>query len=251
MSIAKTREEDSTLGDQLRRGIEDDILSGRLKPGDRLDERALAERYGASRTPVREALLQLSYIGLVTARPRQGSIVSLISFSRFVQMVEVMRFTEASAAEMAARRMSMPQREELQRIQSASSGIIERGDFQAFTELNWGLHLAIFQGSGNEFLAEQARTLRLRLHPYRALMVRISGRMPQVHAEHEALVAAIVGGKDRAAHDAMSAHLALDATRLADLAALLPAAEAVDTSSDTLGPPRIGAIVPAAIEGQQ
>src|ERR1035438_2901274 len=104
MSTSLKNQDELNLSDLLRRDIEEHILTGHLKPGDRLDERALAEQHNVSRTPVREALLQLSSIGLVTARPRQGYIVTPLSFGRFPPMVEVMRFSEASAAQLAARR---------------------------------------------------------------------------------------------------------------------------------------------------
>lgn len=215
-------EDDVNLSDRLRRGIEEDILTGRLRPGDRLDERLLAERHEVSRTPVREALLQLSSIGLVTARPRQGCVVTPLSLNRLLQMVEMMSFTEALAAQLAARRMTQAQRDELQRIQERAVDIIRALDLAAFSDLNWQLHLAIFRGSGNEFLEEQARALRLRLHPYRRLLLRISGRMPMAHDEHGKIVDAIVRGEPDVAFAAMAAHLSLDATRLADIAAMLP-----------------------------
>jgi DNA-binding GntR family transcriptional regulator len=218
---AQSANDDVNLSELLRRGIEDDILTGRLKPGDRLDEQALADQYKVSRTPIREALLQLSSIGLVTTRPRQGCIVTPLSFARFVQMVEVMRFTEASAARLAARRMAIEQRDELLNIQKAAADIVKDGDFNAFSELNWKLHMAIFRGSGNDFLAEQARSLRLRLQPYRRLLLHISGRMTLAHAEHEVIVGAIMMGDASSASDAMSSHLELDGTHLGDLAALL------------------------------
>lgn len=219
---ARPREDEANHSDRLRNGIEDDILTGRLSPGDRLDERELAERYEVSRTPVREALLQLSFIGLVTPRPRQGYVVTPLSLSRFVQMIEVMCFTEASAAELASRRISARQRAALQDIQKRAETIVAAGEYQAFADLNWQLHLAIFQASGNSFLEEQARSLRLRLHPYRGLMLRISGRMPVAHAEHAAIVDAICTGNAERAYETMASHLSLDASRLADLATLLP-----------------------------
>lgn len=59
---------------RLREALEDDIISGRLRPGQRLDEVGMAERFGVSRTPVREALNQLAASGLVEIRPRRGHL---------------------------------------------------------------------------------------------------------------------------------------------------------------------------------
>lgn len=70
----------------LRRWLEGEIVSGRLRPGDRIDEKELCGKFGVSRTPVREAILQLASIGLVALRPRQGAIVARISVRQIVAM---------------------------------------------------------------------------------------------------------------------------------------------------------------------
>lgn len=137
-------------------------------------------------------------------------------------MAEAMCFTKISATALASRRISAGQRAGLQEIQKRAETIVSAGEYQAFADLNWQLHLAIFQASGNGFLEEQARSLRLRLHPYRGLMLRISGRMPVAHAEHVAIVDAICTGNAERAYETMASHLSLDGSRLADLATLLP-----------------------------
>lgn len=211
------------LSERLRRGIEEDILAGRLLPGDPIDERSLAARFAVSRTPVREALLQLSMLGLVSMRPRQRMRVASIGLPKLLQMMEMLSGLEAQIARLAARRMSEAQRQELLRLQQDAAEVVARNDAAAFNEMNWCLHLAIFAGSQNGFMADQARTLRLRLHPYRCYLVRLAGRMRGAHEEHEAIVAAIVAGEADAAFERMAAHLTLDADRMSDLVALMPA----------------------------
>lgn len=210
------------LSERLRQGIEEDVLAGRLTPGDRIDERSLALRYKVSRTPVREALLQLSMQGLITMRPRQRTRVATIGLSRLVQMMEVMSSLEAQAARLAARRMSEAQRAALLRTVADAGPIAAQGDSAAFNAMNWTLHLAVLAGSQNAFLMEQARALRLRLHPYRCYLVRMADRIAIAHAEHGVIAAAIAEGRADAAYDAMARHLNLDADRLADLVAIMP-----------------------------
>ena len=89
---------------RLRDVIEEEITQGVFRPGDRLDELALARRYRVSRTPVREALLQLGASGLVVSRPRRGTIVAAHSAEEVVEMFEVMAELEGMAGRLAARR---------------------------------------------------------------------------------------------------------------------------------------------------
>jgi len=213
-----------TLGERLRRGIEDDILAGHLTPGDLIDERALAERHGISRTPIREALLQLATLGLVSMRPRMPTRVATISAPALMHMTEVMCCLEAEAARLAARRMKPQQRKELQALQARAVTAVEARDTATFNEINWDLHLAIFTGSQNGYLAAQARQLRLRLHPYRCFLVRIGDRVARAHEQHQTLVQAIVDGDGDRAFEAMRCHLRLDSEQFTDLISLLPAA---------------------------
>ena len=170
---------------------------------------------------MREALLQLASQGLITMRPRQRTRVATIGLSRLVQMMEVMSSLEAQAARLAARRMSEEKRAELLRIVAEADAVAAAGDGAAFNAMNWMLHLAILAGSQNAFLMEQARTLRLRLHPYRCYLVRMADRIATAHVEHGVIVHAIAEGRANAAYDAMAQHLNLDADRLADLVAIM------------------------------
>lgn len=211
-----------TLGERLRRGIEEDILAGRLAPGDLLDERALCDRYEVSRTPVREALLQLSTLGLISMRPRQPARVALINVAELLGMTETMSVLEAEAARLAARRMSEAQRRQLQKIQDDADAVVAIRDSAAFNEVNWNLHQALFAGSQNAFLGEQATNLRLRLHPYRCFLLRLDDRIGKAHAEHRELVRAVVAGEADQAFELMKQHLSLNADQLTYLVSQMP-----------------------------
>ena len=89
----------------LRQTIETEIVDGRLALGSRLDETELAERFGVSRTPIREALLQLAMTGLVEIKPRRGAIVSAPDPELLIAMFETMAEIEASCGRLAARRL--------------------------------------------------------------------------------------------------------------------------------------------------
>ena len=93
-----------TLVQRMREQLEDDIVEGRLRPGEQLDIDEIAQRFSVSRTPVREALQQLEASGMVEVMPKRGTYVASISAARLIQMFEVMAELEAMCARLAARR---------------------------------------------------------------------------------------------------------------------------------------------------
>ena len=90
--------------ERLRLALEKDIFLLRLQPGDRLDEASLAQRFGTSRTPVREALRQLAASGLVEIRAHRGAEVSRLSIPQLLEMFEFMSVLEGVCARFAAER---------------------------------------------------------------------------------------------------------------------------------------------------
>src|ERR1700677_429003 len=92
--------------------LEKEIISGRVPPGERLDEAALGRQFSVSRTPVREAFLQLAAVGLIQFQSRQGAIVATIPLARVAQMFEVMAELEALCARLASERMTTAERKD-------------------------------------------------------------------------------------------------------------------------------------------
>src|SRR3954449_6690629 len=101
------------LADTLRNQLEQDIVTGALRPGARLDEQSLAARFGVSRTPIREALIQLATAGLVTLQPRRGAFVTSLSLKEIIERFEVMAALEGACGTLAARRITDEERREL------------------------------------------------------------------------------------------------------------------------------------------
>ena len=87
----------------LREALEQDIVTGKFRPGDRLDEQSLAARFEVSRTPIREALMQLASTGLVELQARRGAFVASLSFKDVVERFEVMAGLEGMCGALAAR----------------------------------------------------------------------------------------------------------------------------------------------------
>ena len=202
-------------GDALREALEEDIATGRLAPGDRLEEAALAARFGVSRTPIREALLQLSAAGLIETRPRRGAVVAEIGARRLIEMFDVMAELEALCARLAARRADAADLAALRADHEACAAATAEGD--AYFYRNEAFHERIRAAGRNAFLQEQAAALHRRLRPYRRLQLRARGRVAASYAEHQAIVAAIAAGDGEAAAAAMRGHIAVQGERFADL----------------------------------
>src|SRR6476659_4220509 len=90
----------------LRDEIEQDIVTGRLQPGERLDEQSLADRFGVSRTPLREALMQLASTGMVEVHSRRGAFVASLGLKEIIERFEAMAALEGMCGALAARRIS-------------------------------------------------------------------------------------------------------------------------------------------------
>jgi DNA-binding GntR family transcriptional regulator len=208
----------NTSSHKIRHAIEHDIALGLAAPGQRLDEATLAERFGVSRTPVREALQQLALSGMIELRPRRGAIVRDVTPERLFQMFEAMAEMEAVAATLAARRLT---RADHGRIAAASAACAAvRHDPDGYYAANETFHQAIYAASGNAVLEEQCRGLQKRLSPYRRLQLRAPGRVERSHGEHEAVLAALARA-DGPAAAALKAHVMVQGERFADLVASL------------------------------
>lgn len=206
-----------TRADRLREDLAEEILSGRIGPGVRLDEQGLADRYGVSRTPVREALRQLAATGLVEARPHKGVVVTTPSQKALAESFEVMAELEAACAALAARRMTAMQRRALLRIHGRMRTLSDAGDPEDYAALNLEFHDTIWQGCGNATLAQMTADVRRRVGPFRRLQFRLSGRLQRSWEEHDAVVRAIEQGDPAAARLAMQGHLGLVGDASADL----------------------------------
>ena len=207
----------ATVTDEVRLALEDDIRQGRLRPGDALDVKAVAERFGISRTPAKEALLQLAAAGLMNFSPRRGAVVTRLEPREVFGMLEVLAVLESEAARLSARRMSNEQRQALDAVQREAEQAVENDDIPAYTALNLRLHDLIYQGCDNSYLAGQIVRIRERLAAYRPVSFERPGRMKASHREHGAIVRAIVRGDEPEAQRAMTEHITVGGTAQAEL----------------------------------
>lgn len=211
----------ATRADEIRQAIEADIFSGKLRPGTRLDEESLAARFNLSRTPVREAILQLVYSGLVVKKPRQGAVVAPLDLHRMVQMFEVMSEIEGLCARYAARRMSAEERDDLQALHAKSQELCAARRLDDYYAVNHAFHEAVYRGSHNDVLQEMARGLFARLAPYRRYQLNHPDRIDESFNEHGEVMAAILAADPERAQASMRKHVTIQADIFSEFVSIM------------------------------
>ena len=198
-----------TRADRLKDAIAELIVRGELPAGQRLDEVSVAQRFAVSRTPVREALKQLAAMDLVELRPHRGAVVAGLEPERLAALFEAMAEIEAICARLAAVKMSLADREQLEILWARCDAVLLRsGDIEAVHETNQDFHAAIYKGAGNEFLADAAHALRRRLAPLSRAQFGLTGRTSDSATEHKAVMKAIRARDGAMADRAMRLHVA-------------------------------------------
>ena len=191
----------------LRDKIEQDIVTGRFQPGERLDEQSLADRFGVSRTPIREALMQLASTGMV-------ELISLRP--RLIERFEAMAALEGMCGALAARRITDEQRAILLAAHEECQNEAKNGASDPYYYANERFHQTIYEACHNTYLAEQARQLHNRLKPYRRLQLRARHRIGHSLAEHQKIVDAIMAGDSAKAEQRLRDHILVQGERLTD-----------------------------------
>ena len=218
----------------VRQGLGEEIMTGRLKPGEFLSETRIADRFGVSRTPVREAIRSLAGDGLVTLRPRQRAMVRGQTAAEILDQFEAMAELEAACTRLAARRRTAT---ELAEMEAAQAECLERAaaaDPTGYYEANVRYHESIYAAAGNAYLRTETQRLRDRLRFLRMSQGHLPGRITESSHEHDAVLIAIRDRDEAAAADAMRAHLIVqgeslrrmlrhaDATGIVHLSAMRP-----------------------------
>lgn len=187
--------------------LEEDLLKGRLMPGERLDERKLAARFGVSRTPIREALQRLAASGLITLQSRQTATVVQLDVPDLLDSFIIIAEMEAIAAGLAARRILPEQRKVLEEAHEQCAAAALSQDAEAFNEANSIFHNVIIESSHNRILKAQIRTVQLLTAPYRRRITLQPGRMIASIDEHKNIVDSILSSNSEAATQQMRRHI--------------------------------------------
>jgi len=207
--------------DKLISDIRKEVSSGILKPGDQLEVTALAERFGVSRTPIREAIRTLVESGVLETRPRKGSFVRVLSAKQLLDLFQVAAELEGMACRLAALSLT---KENVEAIERGLAKCIQAAEVQNNAEYamaNLDFHTAIHNASGNDWLIEQLRQLQINLNSYRTMPYEIRGRLNKSTDEHKMICDAILSGDGEHACNLMRDHMMLQGKRLPSIIATL------------------------------
>jgi DNA-binding GntR family transcriptional regulator len=196
---------------------------GRLNPGDVIEEALLVAEFGVSRTPVREALLQLEAMGLIRRLPRKGAVVFRPTLEEFLAILEVHARLEAQAAGLAARRLSKSGAAALEATVEACEAHAMRGDADpdGYYQLNLAFHATVADAAGNAFLTDLIKTNARKLLAYYRARYRYAGSIAASAREHRALAGLITSGDTASAEAMMQRHVQFDQVTAMDLLAAL------------------------------
>jgi DNA-binding GntR family transcriptional regulator len=182
------------LRDVIKEEIRRAILQGAYKPGERLVEDRLAEDFGVSRNPVREALRALAAEGLITVTARKGAIVPELSPDMARELIEVRATLEGLNARLAARRRDPEMLDRLQKIMEAGNRAMAEGRIDALRPLNTHFHDALAAAGSNRVLEDLMRSLRERSSV--AFIPPTLELAERTWAEHADILKAVIAGDE-------------------------------------------------------
>ncbi len=183
------------------------ILTGELRPGERLMEIHLADRLGVSRTPIREAIRKLELEGLVVMIPRKGAQVARITEKNLKDVLEVRRALDMLAARLACHRMSDEEKKELKKACDEFAGVVKDNNTKDITEADVRFHDIILKSTNNERLIQLVNNLAEQMYRYRLEYIKDSSYHSRLVQEHEAIYHAIINNQEEKAAEAVVLHI--------------------------------------------
>jgi DNA-binding GntR family transcriptional regulator len=165
------------------------IFARELEPGSWIDELKLAEEYGISRTPLREALKVLAAEGLVTMKVRRGAYVTEVSEKDLADVYHLLSLLESDAAGVVAERATDAELVELQALHTSLEAAV--GERDRFFALNEQFHMRVLELARNRWREQMVADLRkvMKLNRHNSLLK--TGRIEESLAEHRAIVSAL------------------------------------------------------------
>jgi DNA-binding GntR family transcriptional regulator len=188
--MAETSLSPRALYEEVAELLRQRIFNRELAPGSWIDELKLAEEYGISRTPLREALKVLATEGLVTMKVRRGAYVTEVSDSDLANVYHLLALLESDAAEVVATKATDAQIRELQSLHNELEKAVKNRE--RFFEINEAFHMRLLEIANNRWRDQMVADLRkvMKLNRHNSLLK--SGRIEESLIEHRAIMAALV-----------------------------------------------------------
>lgn len=205
--IQLTVDQDIPLRESVYNTLRKNILIGELKPGEHLTEIRLGKMLGTSRTPIREAIRKLELDGLVVIIPRSGARVAPISERDLKEVLEVRRALDVLCAELASRRITEEEKQELQAAYGRFVQAVEEKDQLAVARADVELHDIIASAAGNGKLLNLVSGLADQIYRYRFEYIKDDQHYDRLIREHRAIISAIMDGNEEKAAAASRSHI--------------------------------------------
>lgn len=183
------------------------ILTGELKPGERLMEIHLADKLGVSRTPIREAIRKLELEGLVTMIPRKGAEVARITEKSMNDVLEVRRAMDALCAELACERITDEETEQLCQACVAFETAVKTRDVKKIAQADVELHDIIVKATGNQRLVQLINNLSEQMYRYRFEYIKDTSQHQRLIEEHRVIYESILKKDRETASQAARVHI--------------------------------------------
>ena len=196
-----------SLRERVAESLRAALVSGRMVPGPTYSIPALAEQFGVSATPVREAMLDLVNEGIVAPVPNKGFRVVELTDDELDQVTELRRLLEVPTVRELAGSIDAAAIKRLRTLADAVHDAARRGDVVAYVESDRELHLALLAEAGNPRLVEMVGRLRDQSRLYGLEQLAAEGVLVDSAAEHVRLIDALESGDRRAAEKVMAHHL--------------------------------------------
>lgn len=206
-----------TLAEQVFDALRTAILEDRYPPGTELQEVALAESYGVSRGPIREALGRLSAEGLVTIRSRRGAVVTALTKQEFLDAYQVREALEVLAIRLAVERRDESLLGRLNELLGPMDEAAENHDVDGFFAHNAAFHRAFVEASGNRKLEQVHAQVIGSMGRYRRRSLVLRGDLRPSIQEHRQIVAAVEQGDSELAAERLAYHISVPRKRLENL----------------------------------
>jgi GntR family transcriptional regulator, rspAB operon transcriptional repressor len=205
--VLRSSQRSATMASVVFRDLRDEIVSMRRKPGEAIAEKQIAESYGVSRTPVREAVLRLADDGLVEVFPQSGTYVSRIPLNRLPEAIVIRKALEEGTVRYAASRASPADIRALYANLELQGRMRDAGDNEGFHQSDEAFHALLAEISGYPGFWTVIQQVKVQVDRCRRLTLPEPGRMVKVIAEHTAVVEAIAAHDPERAVKSIAAHL--------------------------------------------
>ncbi len=197
----------ASLAKMARDALLNSILSGELNTGEVYNEMALAKDLGISRTPVREALLELSVLGFIQFIPRRGVVVNRFDRQDIDEIFELRKALETAIVETAARTDPPADLVDIEKTLSDQRAAMADNDYAAFLNADRSFHVTFSRLTHNGRMTAILENLRDMIHMMGTRALQLNGRAETVVSEHERIIDAVGRRDPEGARAAMLRHL--------------------------------------------